>query len=84
MKVTCQRDALSTACQLVSAAVAARTTKPVLSNLKATATDDAVRLGRSTEWTDDETRPVRGTGLRVFLAGDDAFSLLDWREFQSR
>ena len=44
MKVTCQRDALSTACQLVSAAVAARTTKPVLSNLKATATDDALTL----------------------------------------
>lgn len=44
MKVTCQREALSTACQLVSAAVAARTTKPVLSNVKATATDDALTL----------------------------------------
>src|SRR5262245_27428605 len=44
MKVTCQRDALFTACQLVSAAVAARTTKPVLSNLKATASDDALTL----------------------------------------
>lgn len=44
MKVTCQRDSLLTACQLVSAAVAQRTTKPVLSNIKATAQDDAITL----------------------------------------
>lgn len=44
MKVTCQRDSLLTACQLVSAAVAQRTTKPVLSNIKATAHDDALTL----------------------------------------
>lgn len=44
MKVTCQRDSLLTACQLVSAAVAQRTTKPVLSNLKAVAQDDALTL----------------------------------------
>lgn len=44
MKVTCPRDNLLTACQLVSAAVAARTTKPVLSNIKAVAQDDAITL----------------------------------------
>jgi len=44
MKVTCQRDGLLTACQLVSAAVAARTTKPILSNVKATADGDALTL----------------------------------------
>lgn len=44
MKITCQRDSLLTACQLVSAAVAARTTKPVLSNIKAVAQDDALTL----------------------------------------
>jgi DNA polymerase-3 subunit beta len=44
MKVTCQRDGLLTACQLVSAAVAARTTKPILSNVKATAEDDSLTL----------------------------------------
>ncbi|MBX9626712.1 MAG: DNA polymerase III subunit beta [Gemmataceae bacterium] len=44
MKVTCQRDGLLTACQLVSAAVAARTTKPVLSNVKATAEGDGLTL----------------------------------------
>ncbi|MGL6095553.1 MAG: DNA polymerase III subunit beta [Fimbriiglobus sp.] len=44
MKVTCQRDALLSACQLVGAAVAARTTRPVLANIKATAHDDALIL----------------------------------------
>jgi DNA polymerase-3 subunit beta len=44
MKVTCQRESLLTACQLVSAAVAARTTKPILSNVKATAADDGLTL----------------------------------------
>lgn len=44
MKITCPRDSLLTACQLVSAATAARTTKPILSNIKATAEDDGLRL----------------------------------------
>lgn len=44
MKVTCVRDGLLNACQLVGAAVAARTTKPVLSNIKAVAQDDALTL----------------------------------------
>src|SRR5437667_117048 len=50
MKVTCQRDGLLTACQMVSAAVAARTTHPVLSNIKATAEGDGlVLVGRDAE-----------------------------------
>ena len=44
MKIVCPRDGLLTACQLVSAAVAARTTKPILSNVKATAADDGLTL----------------------------------------
>ncbi|HEX4613400.1 MAG TPA: hypothetical protein VH092_34780, partial [Urbifossiella sp.] len=44
MKVTCQRDGLLTACSLVQAAVAARTTKPILSNVKATAQGDGLTL----------------------------------------
>jgi DNA polymerase-3 subunit beta len=44
MKVTCQRDGLQMACGLVQAAVAARTTKPVLSNVKATAQGDSLTL----------------------------------------
>lgn len=44
MKVTCQRDSLLTACQMVSAAVPARTTKEVLSSIKAVAQDDGITL----------------------------------------
>ena len=44
MKATCPRDALLAAVQLVGAAVAARTTKPILSNIKITAADDAMTL----------------------------------------
>jgi DNA polymerase III subunit beta len=40
MEITCQRAALQTACGMVAAAVAARTTKPILSNIKAEAEDD--------------------------------------------
>jgi DNA polymerase III subunit beta len=42
MKVTCQIDGLLAACQLAQMAVAARSTKPVLSNVKAVAHDDAL------------------------------------------
>jgi DNA polymerase-3 subunit beta len=44
MKVTCQRDALLTAFQNVGSAVAARTTRPILANIKAVAQDDALIL----------------------------------------
>jgi type VI secretion system protein ImpE len=42
--------------------------------------DDAVKLGRMTDWKSAEGAPVRGLGLRTFLAGDDAVSLVEWRE----
>ena len=44
MKVTCPRDTLLAACQLVQGAVAPRTTKPILANIKAIAQDDALIL----------------------------------------
>lgn len=44
MKLKCQRDWLLTACQLVGAAVAVRSTKPVLACMKAVAQDDALFL----------------------------------------
>jgi DNA polymerase-3 subunit beta len=44
MRVTCVRDGLREAVKLTGAAVAARTTKPVLSCLKAIAHDDALTL----------------------------------------
>jgi type VI secretion system protein ImpE len=44
--------------------------------------EDAIKLGRATDWKQAEGGPVVGVGLRMFLAGDDAHSLLEWRELQ--
>jgi type VI secretion system protein ImpE len=38
-----------------------------------TISDDNIRLGRRTEWT--ETAPVQGTGQRMFLIGDEAVAI---------
>jgi type VI secretion system protein ImpE len=35
--------------------------------------NDAHRLGRATEWT--ESLPVRGSGLRVFLVGEEGVAI---------
>lgn len=39
--------------------------------------DDALRLGRGTEWSD--AAPVRGTGQRTFMAGEDAMPINEIR-----
>ncbi len=44
MLVKCHRDSLLAACQVVSAAAAARTTKPILSSIKAIADKDSMVL----------------------------------------
>jgi type VI secretion system protein ImpE len=44
--------------------------------------DDQVKLGRVTDWSNPEQGPVRGVGQRMFLCGDDAISLLEWRQLQ--
>jgi len=44
MKIACHREGLLSACQLASAAVAARDIKPVLKNLKAVVSDDRCTL----------------------------------------
>ena len=50
MKVTCQRESLLNACQIVGAAAAGRTTRPILNSIKAVAQDDAlVLMGTDTE-----------------------------------
>lgn len=61
MKVTCQRDSLQMACQLVSAASPAQTTIPALRNIKATAHDDALMLVAYD--------PTQGVGIRYELRG---------------
>jgi DNA polymerase III subunit beta len=61
MKITCQRDTLQMACQLVSAAVPVHTTIPALKNIKATAQDDALQLVAYD--------PTQGVGIRYTLNG---------------
>jgi type VI secretion system protein ImpE len=41
---------------------------------------DDIKLGRRTAWPENDTGPVLGAGLRIFLIDDDASSLLDWRK----
>ncbi len=41
---------------------------------------DNYRLGHGTDWTDDQAGPVRGIGQRVFLAGDDAYPIMEIAE----
>ena len=43
--------------------------------------DDNLRLGRGTDWSESE--PVRGSGLRLMLVGEDAIPITGLLEFQS-
>jgi type VI secretion system protein ImpF len=53
----------------------------IYDSLQSDVTDD-LRLGHSTEWSEEDTVPVRGTGQRVFLAGDDAYGIMDIAELR--
>lgn len=44
--------------------------------------DDQIKLGRITDWSAPTTGPVRGQGLRMFLFGDDAVSVLELQQLQ--
>jgi type VI secretion system protein ImpE len=39
--------------------------------------DDQLRLGRGTDWQGDDNSPVSGVGLRMFLVGDNAKTILE-------
>jgi type VI secretion system protein ImpE len=41
--------------------------------------DEAVQLGRMTDWVGGDSGPVRGLGQRMFLAGDEGRAALDTR-----
>ncbi len=53
---------------------------PALYPLSGEHADESVRLGRMTDWSDKPDAPVVGKGLKMFLAGADAVTILDWRE----
>lgn len=42
--------------------------------------DDKIKLGRMTDWQETNGGPVRGVGQKMFLHGDNAFSLLELGE----
>src|SRR5439155_22918976 len=42
--------------------------------------DDAIKLGRATDWLVPADGLARGVGAKTFLVGDDSAGLLDWRE----
>ncbi|MBX3439203.1 MAG: hypothetical protein KF861_17060 [Planctomycetaceae bacterium] len=49
---------------------------PCLYDVTRTSDDRAQRLGRATDWLGDEGAPIRGIGLRTWLVGDDAQTIL--------
>jgi type VI secretion system protein ImpE len=44
--------------------------------------DNAVKLGRATDWKATEGGPVLGAGVRDFLVDEEVVSLLEWREMR--
>ena len=42
--------------------------------------DDRIRLGRYTDWRGGDESPVRGFGLRTFLVGENAKSIMELEE----
>lgn len=50
---------------------------PVLYAGAHSSADDAIRLGRSTDWQGDAATLVRGSGQRMFLAGGDGISIME-------
>lgn len=48
-----------------------------------TGSADHLRLGRETEWIDEDTGITTGQGQRCFLAGDDLFSFHDMRSLET-
>jgi type VI secretion system protein ImpE len=50
---------------------------PVLYAGSAAEADDALRLGRATDWRGGDGMPVRGVGQRTFLVGEEATPILE-------
>lgn len=44
--------------------------------------DDAIKLGRATDWKETPDGPIQGVGVHTFLADDEAVGLLEWRKLE--
>lgn len=53
---------------------------PALYPFSHQASEEALQLGRATDWKTPEIGPVQGLGARTFLIGEDLSALADWRE----
>jgi type VI secretion system protein ImpE len=45
--------------------------------------DEAIRLGRVTDWVGDEGSPARGQGGKLFTAGEQWVRFVDWATFSA-
>jgi type VI secretion system protein ImpE len=57
---------------------------PTLYHGSHTASDDAVKLGRRTDWLGGGTAPYRGLGLREFLVGDSSKTVLEIEKIEGK
>ena len=55
---------------------------PCLYNAETASTDDAIRLGRATDWIETQGAPVRGVGQRSFLVGDEAREIMSLQSLE--
>jgi type VI secretion system protein ImpE len=46
--------------------------------------DDAIKLGRATDWKESPDGPVQGVGVHTFLMDDEAIGLLEWRKLEMK
>ena len=53
---------------------------PVMYPNSASESDEAIRLGRTTDWRGGEGTPMRGVGQRTFLVGEEAIPIMELRE----
>jgi type VI secretion system protein ImpE len=55
---------------------------PVLYPGSHESSDDQIRLGRMTDWKTLENGPTLGVGTHLFLVGEEALSLPEWRQLE--
>lgn len=80
---TTPRDLLWAGCQITLAdGLLRRAFLPVLYCGSHVHADDAVRLGRMTDWHTTDGGPVRGVGQRLFLAGETDRACLEVRRVE--
>jgi type VI secretion system protein ImpE len=76
------RDLLWLPAHMETAGAAGEVFLPTLYPGSSGQTDPQVRLGRMTDWKQEPGGPIRGLGSKTFLAGEEAVTLLDWRQLQ--